>query len=108
MSSVRSVRGGGAARDDTVTTRSAKSLTPPTSRSTPGGSGRLRDGDRADRRPRGAPHLERQAHERELVDGRGGELLQVQVFDDRDAGPNQEYQVPGQGHLELGVGPGEW
>src|SRR5438874_12604912 len=64
----------------------------------------LRDRDRSHRRAGGAPHLQRQADEQELVDLRRSQLLQVQVFDDEDARANQKQQVAWQGDLEIWIG----
>src|SRR5438105_15857426 len=65
--------------------------------------GALRDGYRAHRRTRRAAHLQRKAHEEELVDLHRGQLLQVQVLDDRDARSHEEEHVAGQRDLQLGI-----
>src|SRR5438309_1244598 len=61
-------------------------------------------GDWANRRPRGAAHLQRQADEAELIDLCGGELLEVEVLDDRDPGSDQEKDMAGQSHTKLRIG----
>src|SRR2546423_12356609 len=72
-----------------------------TSTSTPERRVELRERQRPDGRTRDAAHLQRQADEDELMHARCRELFEIQVLDDRDAGPDQKQQVARQADAKL-------